>query len=196
VRGGGTDGNRRLTASNAAVLLVLLAAEGASIPFIGPYPNWHILLGFALIPPVALKLASVSWRFARYYLRQPDYLRAGPPHPIMRFVVAPVTVLSTITLFASGVLLIALHKQEGPIVGLHKASFVVWFVAMSAHVLWHLPQVARLARGTLDVRLPGARARQLLLTGALAAGLGVAIAAVPAANHWGAQHAFLRGSDR
>jgi hypothetical protein len=174
---------------------VLLAAEGASIPFIGPYPSWHILLGVALIPPVALKLASVSWRFARYYLRHPDYLRAGPPHPIMRFVVAPLTVLSTIVLFGSGVLLIALHKHQGPVVGLHKASFVVWFVAMSAHVLWHLPQVARLVRGRLDVRFPGARARQLLLVGALAAGLGVAVAAVPAANHWGSQHAFFARDD-
>lgn len=195
MRSGGTEGNRRLTGTNAAVLLALLAAEGASIPFIGAHPGWHILLGLALIPPVGLKLATVGWRLAHYYRRNPAYLRLGPPHAALRFVVAPVTVLSTITLFGSGVLLIAFHRHEGPVVALHKVSFAVWFAAMSAHVLWHLPQVARLARADLRGALPGARARQLLIAAAVGAGIVVAVASIPAARHWQHDRGFFAHAD-
>ena len=49
---GGADGNARLTALTALVLLLLLAAEGATIPFIGSLLTPHIFLGVLLIPPV------------------------------------------------------------------------------------------------------------------------------------------------
>ena len=65
---GGPEGNRRLTATTGAVLLVLLAAEGATLIAIRPLLSVHIFLGVLLIPPVALKLASTGYRFARYYL--------------------------------------------------------------------------------------------------------------------------------
>ena len=66
---GGTEGNRRLTAATAAVLLVLLAAEGATLLAMDSLLSVHMFLGMLLIPPVALKLASTGYRFARYYLR-------------------------------------------------------------------------------------------------------------------------------
>jgi hypothetical protein len=67
VHGGGADGNERLTAATAAVLIVLLAALGVTILSIGPLIWWHVLLGMLLIPPVLLKLGSTGWRFIRYY---------------------------------------------------------------------------------------------------------------------------------
>ena len=74
----GVAGNARLTGAIAAALLVLLAAEGATIPFIGPLLGPHIFIGLLLIPPVLLKLASTGYRFARYYTGSRRLRRKGP----------------------------------------------------------------------------------------------------------------------
>ena len=79
-----------------------------------------------------------------------------------------------------------LGPQGGAVLGLHKASFVVWFVAMAAHVLAHLLRVPRLAAA--DWRrsepLPGSSLRRWLLAGSLVAGLIVALATVHLAAPW------------
>jgi hypothetical protein len=181
---GGPNGNERLTALTAIVLLVLLAAEGLTIPAIGTHLTWHIFLGLVLVPPVLLKLGSVGWRFARYYLRTPAYVAKGAPSALMRFLVAPLTVASTIVLFGSGVLLVVLHPQRGLLLGLHKASFIVWFGAMTLHVLGHVLKVPGLARAELATRAEGTWLRQLLVAGAVVAGVVVAVAALPAAHDW------------
>src|SRR5437763_14360695 len=61
-RSGGVEGNARLTASAAVALLVLLAIEGVTILFIRSLLPVHVFVGMMLIPPIALKLASVGWR--------------------------------------------------------------------------------------------------------------------------------------
>ena len=66
------------------MLLVLLAIEGGTIPFLGPLEPVHVVVGLVLIPIVLLKLSTTSYRFARYYLSTPAYRRAGAPHPILR----------------------------------------------------------------------------------------------------------------
>jgi hypothetical protein len=142
----GSRRNAAITTALAAVLLVLLAGEGASIPFIGPVRAWHVVLGLVIVPFVVLKLASVGRRFVGYYRREPDYLTAGPPRPLLRFLVGPATVLSTVVLFGTGVALVAFHIRHGPVVGLHKASFLIWFGAMTVHVLAHAPAVWRFVR--------------------------------------------------
>ena len=71
MRSPGVAGNARLTGGVAAALLVLLAAEGATIPFIGQLLGPHIFIGMLLIPPVLLKLGSTGYRFARYYSGDP-----------------------------------------------------------------------------------------------------------------------------
>lgn len=188
---GGVEGNRRLTATSALVLLVLLAAEGATIPFVGRHLTLHIFLGLVLVPPVALKLATTGWRFARYYLQDAEYVRRGPPHAFLRLLVAPLTVASTLILFGTGVALVVVHPQRGLIVGLHKASFVVWFGAMGVHVLAHVLKVPRLARADYLGGTEGMWLRQFAVAAALVAGVVVAIVALPAAHdwaHWAALH--------
>jgi len=187
---GGSEGNARLTGLTAAVLLVLLAAEGATIPMIHSQLTLHIFLGVVLIPPVVLKTAAAGWRFARYYLRSPEYVAKGPPRAFFRVLVAPLVVASTIGLFGSGVLLLAAHPQRGLVLGIHKASFVVWFWAMSAHVLGHALKVPGLARADLDRMLPGSGLRQFLVAGAVVVGLVAALATLPQAHAW-AQWAAL-----
>jgi hypothetical protein len=175
----GVEGNERLTASNAVVLLVLLALEGATLVSVQQLVVPHVFLGFLLIPPIALKLASTGWRLLRYYVGSEPYVRRGPPHPFLRFVVAPLVVGSTVVLFASGVAVVATGRH-GLLLGLHKASFVLWFGAMTVHVLWHVWKVPRLA---FD-RLPGRGLRLAAVGAALAAGLVLAVATVPVADHW------------
>ena len=187
----GVEGNERLTASNALVLLVLLALEGATLVSVRQFLVPHVFLGFLLIPPIALKLASTGWRFLSYYRGSESYVRRGPPHRFLRFVVAPVVVVSTIALFASGVIVVATGRH-GLLLGLHKASFIVWFGAMSAHVLWHVWKLPRLA---FD-RLPGRGLRLATVGAALGAGLVLAVSTIPLADHWQDRATHYVGFDR
>jgi hypothetical protein len=176
---GGSEGNERLTAHTAVVLLVLLAAEGATILAIRTLLVPHVFIGFLLIPPVALKLASVGWRMRGYYRGLEPYLLRGPPGWLLRFVVGPVAVVSTIALFASGAAVVALGRR-GLLLGLHKVSFVIWFGAMTLHVLAHALRLPALLRD----RLPGRTLRLAAVTAALAAGAVLAVATLPLADHW------------
>jgi hypothetical protein len=143
----GSELNTRITVITAAVLLVMLAGEGVTIVFIGRLLYWHEVLGLILIAPVLVKLASVGWRFARYYRGTAEYVAYGPPHPFLRYVVGPVSVITTVGVFASGVALIVFHIHHGIVVGIHKVSFVIWLGAMSLHVLAHIQKVWALTSG-------------------------------------------------
>jgi len=188
---GGVDGNERLTATNAVLLLVLLALEGATLISVQQLLVPHVFLGFLLIPPVALKLASTGWRLLSYYRGSDAYVRRGPPHPFLRYVVAPVVVLSTTSLLGTGVAVVA-AGQRGLLLGLHKASFVVWVGAMGVHVLWHMWKLPKLA---VD-RLPGRGLRLAAVGAALGAGLVLAVATVPLADHWQDNATRVLGIDR
>jgi len=141
----GVAANARLTAANAAVLLVLLAAEGVTVLRVRALLMPHVFIGVVLIPPVLLKVASTGWRFARYYSGVPAYRRKGPP-PLLLRLLGPVVVILTVVLLASGVgLLLVSPSWLALLLKVHKASFVLWFGAMTIHVLGHLGEVFRLA---------------------------------------------------
>ena len=150
-----TAGNEGLTATTAVVLLVLLAAEGVTILSIRPLLSAHIVIGLLLIPPVALKLASTGYRFFRYYTGDAAYVDKGPPHVVMRLL-APLLVLATVAVLATGVGLLVFgpENHRDVLLGLHKASFAAWFGLMSIHVLVYAPRLTRLvsARGALAQR--------------------------------------------
>lgn len=186
---GGAAGNVRLTALAGAVLLVLLAVEGATIPFLGGLLSVHIFVGLLLLGPVALKLASTGYRFARYYARADDYVAIGPPALLMRVLVAPVLVLSTLTLFGSGVALVA-SPHRGAVLGLHKASFVVWLGAFGLHVLAY---GLRALRRLVAAAPRGELVRLAVVLAAVAAGVLVAVEAYPLAAPW--LHHAVGGGD-
>jgi hypothetical protein len=175
---GGSTGNGHLTAVVAAVLLVLLAIEGATLLQIRALLTVHAFVGMLLIPVVSLKLASTGWRMLRYYRRREEYVRMGPPPMVLRAIVAPVLVVSTIVLFATGTALLVLGQAEGTIVGLHKASFIVWFGAAGVHVLAHVTKLPHLLRA----RATGAGLRVALATGAVAVGALLAVATLPSVD--------------
>jgi len=176
----GPEANSRLTAMTAVVLFVLLAIEGVTVLRVRSLLSVHVLIGTALVPPVLLKVGSTGYRFARYYLGAPAYRGKGPPPPLLRLL-GPVVVVSTLSLLATGVVLMFVGPGlRGPAMMLHKASFVVWFGAMASHVLGHLVETARVAprdwlrRTRADVA--GAGARQWAVAASL--GLGAVLGAL------------------
>jgi hypothetical protein len=184
----GAAGNARLTAANAAVLLVLLAAEGVTILRVRELLSPHVFLGVVLIPPVLVKVASTTWRFARYYTGAPAYRRKGPP-PVLLRLLGPVVVILTLVLLFSGVgLLLVRRPWLSLLLKVHKASFVLWFGAMTVHVLGHLGEVVRLAprdwlrRGRREVT--GAGARQWLIAASLVAGVMLGFLLLTHVGHW------------
>jgi len=190
MRAGGVDGNERLTAATAVVLVVLLAALGITILSIGPLIWWHVLLGMLLIPPVLLKLGSTGWRFARYYAGSPEYVRRGPPLLPLRLM-APLVIAATLAVFATGVALLVVGPAGGVLVGLHKASFVVWLVVTAIHVLAHLRSVPQLVAADWrrrpvppEGRVPGTALRSLLLAGSIVFGAILALATIRYAQPW------------
>jgi hypothetical protein len=175
---GGSDGNEQLTAILATLLIVLLAVEGATLLNVRSLMTVHAFVGVLLVPVVALKMASTGWRMIRYYLGGAEYVRRGPPHLALRALVAPVLVVSTICLFATGVALLVLGQSEGALVGLHKASFLVWFAAMTVHVLTRLLRLPR----SLRLRLPGFALRVGVVAASLVSGLALATLTLPAVD--------------
>jgi hypothetical protein len=175
---GGSLGNEQLTAVVAAILLLLLAVEGATLLQMQSLLTVHAFVGMLLIPIVVLKLASTGWRALRYYRGAAEYVEHGPPHIFLRVLVAPVIVLSTVVLFATGVALLALNERQGTIAGLHKASFVVWVGSTSLHVLAHALKLPR----ALGERVPGLGLRAAVIGAAVAGGIVLAVATLPAAD--------------
>ena len=168
----GVESNSRLTASLAAALFVLLAAEGVTILSVRSLLSPHVFIGVLLIPPVLLKTATTTWRMARYYLGAPAYRRKGPPPWLLR-VLGPAVVVLTLVVLGTGVGLLwvgaSWHQR---VLTAHKASFVLWFIAMAIHVLGHLPETVQMGFrdwGARARRLGGANARR----GALVASMGV-----------------------
>jgi hypothetical protein len=185
----GVAGNARLTGGVAAALLVLLALEGATVPFVGQLLAPHILLGAVLIPPVLLKLASTGYRFGRYYGGSPLYVRKGPPALLLRLL-APGLVLATAALFATGVALLFAGPPSDTLSFLHKASFIAWFALMTLHVLGHVLELPQLAlpdwrrQAPPAARIAGAGPRVLALGTSLCGGLLLGVYAVSHAGGW------------
>jgi len=184
----GVSGNARLTAANAALLLVLLAIEGVTVLRVRALLTPHVFVGMLLIPPVLLKVASTGWRFTRYYRGAPAYRRKGPP-PLLLRLLGPAVVILTVVLFASGVGLLLVSRSWLPLLlKVHKASFILWFGAMTIHVLGHLGEVFRLAprdwlrRTRRDVT--GAAPRQWLIAASLVVGCMLGFLLLSHVGHW------------
>jgi hypothetical protein len=188
-----------LTAVTGAILIVLLALIGFTIPQLRQFIWLHLFVGVLLIGPVLLKLASTGYRFVRYYAGNAEYRLKGPPELILRLM-GPVVVLSTVAVFVTGMVLLFLGPQHrDPWLLLHKVSFIGWVVFMSLHVVGHLPAVGR-ALGLGSGRRgpgqafetgPGAAGRWIALCGALIAGVVLAIALLPDFSAWTAHGVFV-----
>jgi hypothetical protein len=170
------EANARLTGTNAIVLLVLLAVEGATILSIRRLLPVHYFVGLLLIPPVVLKMATTGRRFAAYYLGDPRFRAAGPP-PFLLRLAGPLVVVLTVAVFGTGLELWLFGTQYGSVwLTAHKATFVLWFVVMVIHVVGHLERAPLLALRDLANRpaLPGAAERRAWIAAALLFGAALA----------------------
>jgi hypothetical protein len=159
----GPEGNERLTATTGALLLILFAAEGLTILSVSRLLYWHYLLGFLLVGPICVKLASTIYRFTRYYAGDAAYRRKGPPQPLLR-ILGPLVALTTIAVMITGVLLAVdgTSPRIGGVAGLsllmlHKLSFIAWAAVMTIHVLVYVWRIPRLIAADLT---PSSRPRR------------------------------------
>ena len=209
----GVAGNTRLTSLVATTLLVLLVLQVASAvvfallsynvaalggPVYDVVRPVHFLVGFLLMPLIAIKLGSTGYRFGRYYTRNRAYHEAGPPRPVPRLI-APILIASAVILFGSGVEMWSFRNQFGYAwTAIHNTSAFVFVVALSIHVIVHVREANREAAADLaavpvagagtDVAaqepLGGAVTRRALIGGGLAVGavLGVGASGFPVAS--------------
>lgn len=175
------EGNERLTSLTGAVLFVLLFLIGITVLRVRTLLPQHLFLGFALIPPLALKMFSTGWRFARYYTGDEAYRRAGPPELMLR-VVAPLLVLSTVAVFVTGLELWLFGLRFGAgWLAAHKISFLVWLPFVGIHALSYLGRSSEAVAGELSDRASGSRnafTRRSLVIGSLVTGVALAIASL------------------
>jgi hypothetical protein len=172
-----------------AVLLVLFAAEGATILRVHELLTVHFFLGMLLLGPVALKVCSTAYRFARYYTGSAPYRRKGPPAAPMRLL-GPLVILTSLAVLGTGVALAIAGPGNGQWLMLHKLSFLAWFGVMTIHVLVYAPRLPRILLGGQAARrgtavLGGRTARWLLLAASLAGGLVIAMSTLHLAARWG-----------
>jgi hypothetical protein len=193
VRFGGPVGNEILTTAVAAVLVVLLAAEGVTILDLGGLRTPHMFIGLLLIPPILLKLLSTGYRFVRYYTDARPYREKGPPALPLR-ILAPILIAATLSVFATGVALLILGHRSDRLMLLHKASFFVWGAAFAVHFLAYLPRVVRSLRSdwtaSRRTSVGGSGLRLALLATSLAAGVGLGLAALSSITGWNGGGSF------
>jgi hypothetical protein len=164
----GPVANQRLTALTGAVLFVLLGLIVITILSVRSLLPQHLLLGFVLIPPLALKIASTGYRFMRYYTGDPAYRAAGPPPMYLRLI-APIVVVSTLAVFVTGLELWFFGLRFGSIwIAAHKLAFLVWLPAIAIHVLAHVNRTS--AAVGQELSSPSFSTRRSLVIGSLVAG--------------------------
>jgi hypothetical protein len=187
VEGSGPEGNAHLTAMTGGVLLVGFAVEGATILELNRLLWLHFAVGFLLLGPVLLKMGSTLYRFARYYAGSEPYVRKGPPAPLLR-ALGPLVILTSVAVLGTGVVLAIAGPGRGNWLVLHKAAFILWFGVMTVHVVAHVPRLPRLLLGSRSRAAPriapGAPARYLALSVALAAGIAVAALTMQLSGQW------------
>jgi hypothetical protein len=195
IRHGGEDpvdpGVRRnalITATTGVVLLVLLAVQGLTLLDLHALIGVHLVVGFLLVGPLGVKIASTGYRMLRYYTGARPYLRKGPPHVVMR-VMAPFLLVSTAVLMGSGLGLAIVGPARDRWLGtVHVVSFWIWIVLAGAHVLvyvWRLPRLLSVSRSSTPPRQQRSQLSGILLNVAgLAAASMLVFALLPMSHAW------------
>jgi hypothetical protein len=94
---------------------------------------------------------------------------------------APVLVLATVAVLSTGVALLVLGPDQGRgiVLGLHKATFIVWLAVFGLHFLWYLKRLPGLVLARRD-----ALRRVGLVTASVAAGAVLAGGTYSLAGPW------------
>jgi hypothetical protein len=183
------DGNERLTAAVGIILVALTVLElGTLVLGLQTFLHWHVFIGLVLLPPIAVKLASTGWRFARYYTRNEAYRVRGAPQLFMRLL-APLLVLFTLLLFGSGVVMGFAHGHTLQLARrVHGPAAFLWTVILGIHVLVYTPRALQAVAGDLRARtrrrVANAWLRAYIVAVAILTGLIVGVATLPVQHDW------------
>jgi hypothetical protein len=183
------DGNERLTAACGLVLATLTVVELATLLLgLRSMLQVHVFVGLVLLPPIALKLGSTGWRFARYYTRNHAYRLKGAPQIGMRLL-APLLVALTVLLFGSGVAMGLVHGEALRVARrIHGPASVLWLIVLGVHVLVYARRTLRAVGHDVQPRtrreVAGARWRGYVVVSALVCGIAVGLATLPVQHAW------------
>jgi len=182
----GVEGNARITGSLGAAIFVLLLVEGITILRVGQLISLHVFIGMMLVAFAAVKIGSTGYRFLHYYRGDGSYVRKGAPPLVLR-ALGPLVVLLTIAVLGTGIGALLTHRH-GDWLLLHKASFILWFGAMTIHVLGHALEtpalaVADMRRGVRD-EAPGVAARLGLFAVTLLLAIVLGLLSLGWVHHW------------
>lgn len=182
----GVEGNERLTAWAGAALLVGFGAECITLLNVHWWLTAHILIGFALLPPTAVKVASTAYRFARYYTSNPAYVSKGPPRLLLR-IIGPILVLNTAFVLLSGIFIMVAGEYRRPVEQLHELSFWSWLTLVVVHLLaylWRLPRLMTADLAGRGTSRSAAYQRIFVVAGSGIAGMLLALALMPWTRAW------------
>ena len=186
-RATGVEGNARITGAIGAAIFVLLFLEGITVLRVRDMITLHVFLGMLLVPFVAVKLGSTGYRFVRYYAGDRPYVGKGPPHMLLRML-GPVVAITTVGLFGTGIGAVLAGQRSFWLGRAHKAFFVLWFGAMTVHVLGHAIETPALAvadlRRQARMEVPGAATRLALFAATAAVAVVLGIVGIGWAHHW------------
>jgi len=177
------DGNSRLTAIVGTVILPIfvaafitgkLAASGAL--------SAHVAIGLVIAAPIAVKLASVTYRMVSYYRGVPAYRRRGRPSSPLRLLGGALGAVTMLLVVSGLVLAVGPSSAHQVALSIHKLTSYAAVLALALHLIAHLRAAVRLTTAELRphvLRVPGRRARLALLSASLVTG---ALLAVMLAN--------------
>jgi hypothetical protein len=182
----GVEGNARITGSLGAAIFLLLFVEGITILRVGQLITMHVFIGMMLVAFATAKIGSTGYRFVRYYRGDVAYVRKGAPPLVLR-AIGPIAVLLTVAVLGTGIAALLTHRQ-GHWLLLHKASFILWFGAMTIHVLGHALETPALAiadlRSGVRDEAPGVATRLGLLAVTLLLGVVLGLVSLGWVHHW------------
>lgn len=139
-----TERNKRMTAMAGTLLFVLIIVELVITANLRELLSEHIFIGFLLSGPLIVKMFSTGYRFFRYYTKSPNFVRAGPPNILLRFL-APFLVFITTLVFISGFgLVLGGHAYKGLFFKIHAASVALWLPLLAVHIYAYLRKASGL----------------------------------------------------
>jgi len=177
---GGAEANTRLTGTVGLVLLLLFAAQIATVILgVRSVLAWHVVIGLILVPPVLLKIGSTTWRMVSYYRRTGDYRQHPRPSSAKR-ILGPLLAALTVTMGASGIVLVVLPRwAHAAALSVHVWAAYAWLAALLVHVVPHFVHALRVAgrdwSGKVGSRIPRGGRRRVAVAVSLALGAVLAL---------------------
>jgi hypothetical protein len=195
-----TAGNEALTSWTGLLLLPLLGLVGLTGVAFGSLWRAHFVVGILLVPVIGMKLATTTYRAARYYAGSKKYRAAGPPELSARLL-APVLIAVTVIAMWSGIVMWLNNNQDRPWSTIHTDAVVVMGGLVGIHVLLYIPKAVRAVLRDLSPVRRGRRPTALrisIVTAVLVVGIIVGFATQPSAAFPVHQHGDRAsiGSDR